>query len=114
VAAVAAAVDPVSRLVDVRVSPLSPLVQGAAYRADIVVGRLDGWKIPTDAIVGDDGAHAVWQVVQGKAHRVAVRVVAQHGDESLVEGGIDAGLPLATVGSAQLEEGVQVRPDVPQ
>jgi RND family efflux transporter MFP subunit len=110
VTAVAGAVDPVSRLVDVRVSAASPLVQGAAYRAEIAVGKLEGWRVPADAVVGDDGARAVWQVVQGKAHRVAVTVVAQRGAEALVEGPIDSSRPLATVGAAQLDEGLQVRP----
>jgi hypothetical protein len=112
VTAVAAAVNPVSRLVDVTAAAPLALLQGATYRADIVVGKLEGWRIPTDAIVGDDGARAAWQVVGGKAHRVAVRVIAQHGDEALVEGAIDASLPLVTVAAAQLEEGVQVRPAV--
>jgi RND family efflux transporter MFP subunit len=112
VTAVAAVVNPVSRLVDVTAASPLPLLQGASYRADIVVGKLEGWRLPTDAIVGDEGARAAWQVVGGKAHRVAVRVIAQHGDEALVEGAIDASLPLVTVGAAQLEEGVQVRPAV--
>lgn len=112
VTAVAAAIDPVSRLIDVTAASPSPLVQGAAYRADIVVGKLEGWRLPTDAIVGDDGARAAWQVVGGKAHRVAVRVIAQHGDEALVEGMIDPSLPMVTLGTAQLQEGVQVRPAV--
>ena len=110
VSAVAGGVDPVSRLIDVKVTAASPLIQGAAYRAEIVVGTLRGWRIPVDAVIGDDGARAVWQVVQGKAHRVAVTVVVQRGDEALVDGAIDASQPLATLGAAQLDEGMQVRP----
>lgn len=110
VTAVAGVVDPVSRLVDVAISAMSPLVQGATYRADIVVGKLDGWRVPADAVVGDDGERAVWQVVQGKAHRVAVTLLAQRGDDALVAGAIDASLPLVTLGVTQLDEGVQVRP----
>jgi RND family efflux transporter MFP subunit len=110
VSTVAGSIDPVSRLVDVKVAAASPLIQGAAYRAEIVVGTLRGWRIPVDAVIGDDGARAVWQVVQGKAHRVAVTVVVQRGDEALVDGAIDASQPLATLGAAQLDEGMQVRP----
>ncbi|HVI53783.1 MAG TPA: efflux RND transporter periplasmic adaptor subunit [Luteibacter sp.] len=110
VTAVAGVVDPVSRLVEVRVAASSPLVQGAAYRAEIVVGVREGWRTPADAVVGDDDARAVWQIVQGKAHRVVVTVVAQRGDEALVEGPIDASHALVTVGAAQLDEGMQVRP----
>lgn len=110
VSAVAGGVDPVSRLVDVKVATAAPAIQGAAYRAEIVVGTLTGWRIPVDAVIGDDGARAVWQVAQGKAHRVAVTVVAQRGDQALVDGAIDASQPLATLGAAQLDEGMQVRP----
>jgi RND family efflux transporter MFP subunit len=110
VVAVASAIDPASRLVDITAAPTSPLLPGAAYRAEIVVGTLEGWRIPTDAVLGDDGDRVVWQVVDGKAHRVPVTVVAQHGDEALVDGPVDTTRPFATVGAAQLEEGVQIRP----
>lgn len=110
VSAVAGSVDPVSRLVDVKVATTAPAIQGAAYRAEIVVGALTGWRIPVDAVIGDEGARAVWQVARGKAHRVVVRVVVQRGDQALVDGAIDASQPLATIGAAQLDEGMQVRP----
>lgn len=114
VTAVAATVDPRSRLVEVKVAASPPLIQGAAYRADIVVGSLEGWQLPADAVTGDEGARAVWQVVEGKAHRVPVKTLAQRGDQVLVDGAIDATKPLATVGATQLDEGVQVRPMSPE
>lgn len=110
VATVAGAIDPQSRLAGVTVSTSHPLVQGMVYRADIVVGSLAGWQLPADAVTGEEGARAVWQVRQGKAHRVPVTVVAQHGDQVLVAGAIDASLALVTVGATQLDEDVQVRP----
>ncbi|WP_369930641.1 efflux RND transporter periplasmic adaptor subunit [Xanthomonas sp. NCPPB 2632] len=110
VATVAGAVDPQSRLVGVTVSTSYPLIQGMAYRADIVVGSLAGWQLPADAVTGEEGARAVWQVRQGQAHRVPVTVVAQHGDQVLVAGAIEASLALVTVGATQLDEGIQVRP----
>jgi len=110
ISVVAGSIDPVSRLVDVKVAAASPLIQGASYRADIVVGTLKGWRVPIDAVIGDDGARAVWQVVRGKAHRVPVKVIVQRGDEALVDGAIEISQPLATIGATQLDEGMQVRP----
>ncbi|SKB95989.1 efflux RND transporter periplasmic adaptor subunit [Luteibacter sp. 22Crub2.1] len=110
ISAVADAVDPASRLVTVQALAPTPLIQGEAYRAEIVVGSLEGWRVPADAVVGDDGARAVWQVVRGKAHRIPVTIVAAQGDDVLVDGEIDASRAIATVGAPQLEEGTQVRP----
>lgn len=110
ISAVAEAVDPATRLVTVRALASTPLIQSEAYRADIVVGSLEGWRVPADAVVGDDGARAIWQVVQGKAHRVPVTIVAGQGDDVLVDGAIDVSRAIATVGAPQLEEGTQVRP----
>ncbi|HEY4291949.1 efflux RND transporter periplasmic adaptor subunit [Luteibacter sp.] len=108
--AVAGAVDPTTHLVNVRARAATPVVQGAAYRGDIVVGTLEGWRVPADAVIGEDDSRAVWEVVKGKAHRVPVTVVAQHGAEALVDGKIDPSRPLVTVGAPQLDEGMQVRP----
>lgn len=110
VTAVAGAVNPSSRLVNVRAKTASPLILGAGYRADIVVGSIEGWRVSADAVVGDDDRRLVWQVINGKAHGVEVTLVAQRHDEALIEGNIDPSKPLVTAGAPQLDEGMQVRP----
>jgi RND family efflux transporter MFP subunit len=109
--AVAGEVNPVTRLVDVTLQPSTILVAGMAYRATIVVGTHDGWLVPADAIVGNDGARMVWQVNLGKAHAVPVTVIGERGAQALVEGAIDPDRPLVTMGAPQLGEGMQVRPE---
>ena len=105
---VATALDPHTHQLDVDIAPDSPIVGGAGFRADIVVGRQQGWLVPRDALVGDDQDWQVYQVDGAKAVRVSVKVLGEQGDKSVVAGSLDAKRSLVTVGATQLDDGMAV------
>lgn len=105
---VATALDPHTHQLDVDITADKPLVGGAGFRADIVVGRQQGWLVPRDALVGDDQDWQVYQVDGDKAVQVPVKVLGEQGDKSVVAGSLDARRPLVTVGATQLDDGMAV------
>ena len=106
---VAAALDPHTHQLDVDIATDKPATGGAGFRADIVVGQKQGWLVPRDALVGDDQDWQVYQLNGDKAVRVAVKVLGEQGDKSVVAGPLDAKRPLVTVGATQLDDGMSVR-----
>ncbi|MDN5788210.1 efflux RND transporter periplasmic adaptor subunit [Pseudorhodobacter sp.] len=57
---------------------------------------------------GSDGAY-IWQVVDGKAHRIDVRIVQRNAENVLVAGGVAVGDQIVTEGLETLKDGAQVR-----
>ncbi|MDR3534459.1 MAG: efflux RND transporter periplasmic adaptor subunit [Rhodopila sp.] len=111
VAAVAGQVDPKSRLVPVRIARTDgqALIDNQDLRADIIVGRSGGWKLPRSALLTDDKGPYVFQVAGGKAVRADVRILVDAGDAMLVDGPIQADRKLVTDGAYQLSDGMAVR-----
>jgi len=105
---IADAIDGQTRLVPVRIHPDSAPMPGTTWRAEITVGEASGWDAPADAVVDDSRGPCVYQVRQGRAHRVDVRVVVERGDRVLLNGDIDPSAPLVTAGGPQLAEGMTV------
>lgn len=105
---VATALDPHTHQLDVDIAPDSAIVGGAGFRADIVVGRQQGWLVPRDALVGDDQDWQVYQLDGDKAVRVPVKVLGEQGEKSVVAGALDAKRSLVTVGAMQLDDGMAV------
>jgi membrane fusion protein (multidrug efflux system) len=105
--------NPKTRLVDVDVRPAAAaaadLLEGAAYRATIVTGNLEGWIVPRDALLSDEQGAYVFQVAAGKAVRVPVRRLGGNDEQSVIAGAIDAKRPLVTAGNYQLSDGAAVR-----
>jgi hypothetical protein len=95
--------------VDADIAVSSQLLQGEAFGARIEVGRLQGWLVPREAYLTDAQGGYVYQVAQGKAMRVAVRLVGSDRGVSVVDGPIDASRPLVTQGNYQLRDGMAVR-----
>lgn len=106
---VAAVLDAKTHQVDVEIVPEGTPMAGEGYRAAIVVGQASGWLLPRDAVQGDDGDRHVFQVKQGKAVRVAVKMTDESGAVSVGDGAIDAASPLVVVGATQLDDGMTVR-----
>ncbi|UPG96290.1 efflux RND transporter periplasmic adaptor subunit [Luteibacter aegosomatissinici] len=105
---IAGAIDAQTRLVPVRIRPDASPMPGSTWRAEITVGEAAGWTAPADAVVDDSRGRCVYQVRDGKAHRVDVRVVLERGDRVLLSGDIDPSVPLVTAGGPQLAEGMTV------
>lgn len=105
-----AALNPRSRLVDVDIAAAEGAVlSGQAFTASIRVGEVAGWLAPHAAVVVQDGRAFVFQVAGGKAHRIAVTVAQPGREVDVVEGPLDAALPLVVDGAYQIEDGAAVR-----
>ena len=111
VTAVGGQVDPKSRLVPVRISRSDgqSLIDNQDLRADITVGQLTGWKLPRTSVLTDEKGAYAFQVADGKAVRVDVRILVDAGDTMLVDGPIEADRKLVTDGAYQLSDGMAVR-----
>jgi len=105
--------NPKTRLIDVDVTPreqgaTEPL-EGAAFRAGIRTGELQGWLVPRDAVLADEQGDYLFQVVGGKAVRVAVKRLGGDEQRSVVDGALDPQYPIVTLGNYQLRDGAPVR-----
>jgi RND family efflux transporter MFP subunit len=119
VAVVGASIDKDSHLVTV-IASLEPakddggLLAGGAVEATIETAAVDAFVIPRAALVKDDaGNPSVFEIVDGKAHRVAVVIEADEGARVAVSGALDPGRPVAATGAYELDDGssvVETRP----
>lgn len=102
--------NPKTRMVDadIAVAPGSVL-SGEAFQADIVVGSIQGWIVPRDAVQVTDKGGRLFQVSGGKAVAVDVTVVGALGLTSVVTGPVDPARPLVVQGVPQLSDGAVVR-----
>jgi membrane fusion protein (multidrug efflux system) len=82
---------------------------GAAFKAQITVGHFDGFVVPRDEVLSDAKGAYVFQIGDGKAHRVAVTIAGSTGDQTAVTGAIDPAKPIVLQGNYQLEDGMEVR-----
>lgn len=106
---VARALNPHTHQLDVEIVPDGALVNGEGFRADIVVGQWQGWLLPRDAVQGDEDDRYVFQVADGKAVRVPVKLLGESDTQSVASGELDAKRPLVTEGATQLDDGMAVR-----
>jgi RND family efflux transporter MFP subunit len=103
--------NPKTRLVDADVSvPPGSVISGAAFRADIKVGDLQGWIVPHDAVLTDDKGAYLFQVAGTTASRVDVTVLGSAGPNDVVRGTLDAQRPIVVQGNYQLSDKATVRP----
>jgi membrane fusion protein, multidrug efflux system len=102
--------NPRTRLVDADVSvPAGSVISGAAFRAEITVGELNGWIVPHDAVLTDIHGSYVFQVVGTTAARVNVTVAGPAGGDDVVQGPLDPQRPLVVQGNYQLVDKSPVR-----
>lgn len=106
---VARALNKTTHQLDVEIVPDGALVGGEGFRADIVVGQWQGWLLPRDAVQGDEEDRHVFQVANGKAKSVPVKVLGETDAVTVASGALDAHLPLVTEGATQLDDGMTVR-----
>jgi RND family efflux transporter MFP subunit len=107
----AASLDAQTGLLDVTIPLGGTVILGAPVRAAITIGTLSGFVVPRDAVQTDERGDYVFQVDgQNIAHRVAVHVLGSVGGRSVLAPGLNAAMPLVTVGAYQLDDGTAVRP----
>jgi membrane fusion protein (multidrug efflux system) len=109
---IGAAIDMKTRQIPVIIE----LAQGAAlsgenFKAGIEVGKFQGWVVPRDSIGTNSKGTFVFQVDEGHAKRVYVKVVGSVGKNSVVEGDIDSQKEMILSGNYQVDDGDAVRPE---
>ena len=99
-----------TRLVDADIAvPAGSVMVGEAFRATIVVGQVQGWRVPHDAVLTTEAGAYLFQVDAGKAARVEVQVVGMDGDYDIVQGKLDPARAMVVEGGPQLADGDAVR-----
>jgi membrane fusion protein, multidrug efflux system len=112
VASVAGMIDPKTRLVEALVRLPADTLPGQGFRAKIEIGSFKGWLVPREAVLMDDGGGAhLFQVANGKAKSVAVKIVGSEDETLVVDGPLDGGKPIVASGSYQVNDGGAVRLD---
>ncbi len=117
---VAAAIDAIQDVVDpktqlVNATVVLPagsarfLIPGMHVQGAIQVAQHQAWAVPRQAVLTDNDGGYLFQVAQGKAHRVNVRKVAESGKLVGVDGTLDPALPVVVLGNYELQEGMKVR-----
>jgi RND family efflux transporter MFP subunit len=102
--------NPKTRFVDADVSvPSGSVISGAAFRAEIKVGDLNGWIVPHDALLTDEKGTYLFQVAGTAAARVDVTVVGAAGANDVVQGTLDPQRPIVVQGNYQLSDKATVR-----
>lgn len=105
------AVNPQTHLIDVVAMLDAPtsLAPGTALSAKIATAKFTAWAVPRDALQSDAQGSYVFQIEQGKAHRVNVKVLAPDGSPVGVEGAVDPHAPVITLGSYEVSDGDAVK-----
>jgi RND family efflux transporter MFP subunit len=113
VTAIAAAIDRESRLLPVSVK-LEPGTGSGWLAGTTLEGTIDGqaapgFLLPRGALVKDERGLTVFEIADGHARRVAVRLISEDGDRVGVAGALDGNRPVVSLGAYELDDGVAVR-----
>ena len=116
VLSVGGAVDTQNQLVNVALNVpavAGGLLPGTKVFADIAEADGTHWLVPRAAVLsnpkGPNGGAYLYQIDQGKAHRIAVRIAVEQGDTYGIDGNLNASLPVVSVGNYELQEGASVK-----
>lgn len=111
IAMVGDAVNPQTRLIDVvtTLDGRTSLPAGTALSANIDAASFTAWSVPRDALQNDAQGDFIYQIEDGKAKRVDVKVLAPDGSPIGVEGALDPKAPVITLGSYEIDNGDPVK-----
>ena len=113
IATVDGIVDPKTQMVTANVelsaSQTADLAVGTRVEAAITLGEDNAWSVPRQAVLSDDQGSYLFQVANGHARRVAVKVAGENGASYGVDGKLDPQLPVVVLGNYELQDGMQVR-----
>jgi RND family efflux transporter MFP subunit len=106
-------IDPQTHLLNARVD-LAPeasamLVAGAALDAQIRTADFTAWAVPRAAVLHDGQGDYLFQVEQGHAKRVDVKLRSPSGDSVGVQGPLDAQAGVIVLGAYELNDGDAVQ-----
>ena len=106
-------IDPQTHLLDAQVElpaeASATLVAGAALDAQIRTADVTAWAVPRGAVLHDEHGDYLFQLVQGHARRVDVKLRSPDGDTVGVQGPLDAKAKVIVLGVYELADGDAVR-----
>jgi len=101
VATVDGVVDPKTQMVtaiaELPASQAADLAVGTRVEASITLGQDNAWSVPRQAVLSDEQGSYLFQVANGHARHVAVRVAGE-GAMYGVDGKLDPKLPVVVLG----------------
>lgn len=107
------AVDPQTHLLGAQVElPAeagATLVAGAALEAQIRTADFTAWAVPRAAVLHDEKGDYLFQLRQGHAKRINVKLRSPDGDTVGVQGALDARVPVIVLGVYELNDGDAVQ-----
>jgi membrane fusion protein (multidrug efflux system) len=114
VAEIFGVVNPQTQFVDVLVDvPDNRLMLGVRVRAGIQLHAQAEWVVPRSAVLRDQHGAYIYQVRDGKAHRVEVQTGLEQGGKVAVHGAFAPGDPVVSLGNYELQDGMAVRGSSP-
>ncbi|HXD38551.1 MAG TPA: efflux RND transporter periplasmic adaptor subunit [Rhodanobacter sp.] len=106
-------IDPQTHLLDAQVelpaTASASLVAGAPLDAQIRIADFTAWSVPRAAVLHDEHGDYLFQVEQGHAKRVDVKLRSAQGDPVGVDGPLDAKAKVIVLGVYELNDGDAVR-----
>ena len=107
-------INPQTQFVDVLVEvPSGGLMPGMRVRAEIQLNLQTEWVLPRSAVLRDSQSAYVFQVRDGKAHRVTVQTGLEQDGVIAVKGALAANEPVVSLGNYELQDGMGVRGSTP-
>ncbi len=91
--------------VELPVEASATLIAGAALDAQIRTADFTAWAVPRSAVLHDEHGDYLFQVEQGHAKRVEVRLRSPDGDTVGVQGPLAAQAAVITLGAYELNDG---------
>jgi membrane fusion protein (multidrug efflux system) len=109
VAQVFGMINPQTQLVDVLVKVAKgELMPGTRVYAEIEVARQTAWVVPRSAVLQDANGAYLFQVAQGKAHRINVQTGLEQNGLISVQGTFDTAQTVVSLGNYELADGMAV------
>ncbi len=107
-------INPQTQFVDVLVDvPGGGLMPGTRVSAQIQLNLQTGWVVPRSAVLRDNQGAYVFQVRDGKAHRVTVQTGVEVDGLIAVQGALAVNEPVVSLGNYELQDGMGVRGSPP-
>ncbi|MBS0220912.1 MAG: efflux RND transporter periplasmic adaptor subunit [Proteobacteria bacterium] len=112
VQSIAGAMNPTTKRADLWINlPDAAVVLpvGSAVTVKIDVATRTGWVVPRQAVLHDRQGDYVFQIANGKARRIAVKVGLGTDHLTEISGSLDPSLRIVVLGNYELQDGMAVR-----
>lgn len=106
-------IDPQTHLLSVQaeipILATASLPAGTALTGQINAAKITAWAVPRAAVLNDQQGDYLFQVENGHAKRIDVKLVSPNGDPVGVQGPLDPHAPVIALGAYELSDGDAVK-----